>query len=340
LADGRLRVGVIGAGWVASARHIPSFQRVPGVDVAAVLDPHLERAQKAAATYKIALACDNSEQFFSSGLDIVAVCTPPQTHAALAIDAMEHGCHVLVEKPMAMSRAEAESMIEVAGRNQRLLSVSHNLLFSRSMMKIRRMMARGELGDIRQVYGFQLSSPKRRLPVWHAELPGGLFFDEAPHLLYLMRYFLGDAAFESVSVNQRASAIKSAYAKLQGDSVEGLLSMSFEAPVSEWLLTVVGSRRVVVFDVFRDILTSLRDDGSHGGLDVLRSTMLAGVDFTRGFLTSGLLHSRKSLFYGHERLIADFVEGVRRQETPSVSGQDGLEVVSMMEKLLRSGQEG
>jgi scyllo-inositol 2-dehydrogenase (NADP+) len=338
MVEGSLKVGVVGAGWVATARHIPCFQRIPGVEVVAVLDHSLSRARDAATRHKIARAFDDPEEFYATGLDIVAICTPPQTHAAVAIDALDRGSHVFIEKPMAMSEDEAQDMIRAADRNERLLCVSHNLLFSRSMQKIKKMAALGELGEVRQVVGFQLSSPTRRLPVWYSELPGGLFFDEAAHLLYLMRYFLGDSRLEVASVRRdsEGDAVASVLAKFQGEAAEGILSMSFEAPVSEWTLTVVGSRRVVIFDIFRDILTCLRPDGTHAGKDILRNTVLAGADFASGFVTSGVLHSTKRLFYGHERLIDRFVESVRAGGQAPISGTDGLYVVSTIERLLRS----
>lgn len=337
MASRSLKVGIIGAGWVASARHIPCFQRVAGVEVVAVLDHHADRARDAADSFKIAQPCSDPEQFFASDLDIVAICTPPQTHASLTIEALERKCHVFVEKPMAMSEAEARGMIDAAERNSRLLCVSHNLLFSRSMQKVRRMMARGELGEVRQVLGVQLSSPSRRLPAWYPDLPGGLFFDEAAHLVYLMRHFLGNVKLEHVSLCQGESfeqPVRSVYAKLEGTSADGVLSMCFDSPVSEWLLCVVGSRRVIVFDVFRDILTSLRADGAHTGQEILKNTLLTSTDFARGFLTSGFLHSTKKLFYGHERLIERFVESVRHGGDSPVAGTEGVQVVSIMEQLL------
>ena len=89
-----------------------------------------------------------------------------------------------------------------------------------------------------------------------------------------MRYFLGEARLESVSLNRGATAdgpIESLLAKFQGSSAEGVLCMSFEAPVSEWTLCIVGSRKVLIFDIFRDILTCLRSDGAHTGMDISKT---------------------------------------------------------------------
>ncbi len=136
MAESGLRVGIIGAGWVASTRHIPSFRSVPGVELVGILDRNPARARMVAESHKIALASDDRADFYRAEPDIVAICTPPQTHASVAIDALERGCHVFIEKPMAINEAEARDMIEAANRNNRLLCVSHNLLFSRSIQKV------------------------------------------------------------------------------------------------------------------------------------------------------------------------------------------------------------
>jgi scyllo-inositol 2-dehydrogenase (NADP+) len=337
MAASRLRVGVIGAGWVAATRHIPSFQSLGSVEVVGILDHNETRAREVAEAAKIPLVTSDPAQFYASGVDVVTIATPPTTHAEVAIEALNRGCHVFIEKPMAMNRDEAMQMTEAAERNSRLLCISHNLLYSRSIRKVKQMIASGQMGEIRQVMGFQLSSPQRRLPTWYAELPGGLFYDESPHLLYLMRYFLEQIQFENVSLNRGATGdgpVESVLAKLRGPKAEGVLSMSFEAPVSEWTLSIVGSKRVVVFDIFRDILTSLRPDGSHSGSDILKNTALSALDFGAGFVTSGYLHSTKKLMYGHEELIRQFVASVRTGRAAPVNGQDGLEVVSLMEQVL------
>ena len=339
----RLRVGVIGAGWVAQARHIPAFRRHPAVRVAAVYDAHLERAEATARRFGIPAHHNNMEAFLEERLDIVSICTPPWTHCALALQSSERGFHVLTEKPMAMSSEEAARMIETARLSGTSLCVSHNFLFSRSMLSAERLIRRGEVGAIQHVVGLQLSSPKRRLPAWYGDLPGGLFFDEAPHLVYLIRRFLGGLQVDFASVDGGGTGhqpVAHVRAGLSGTTAKGLLSMSFLSPVSEWLLLVVGSERVLVFDLFRDILAVLRPDGSHSPREVLSGSLRSALGLAKGFLTSGSLYASGRLLYGHDVLIGRFVDSVLEGGSPPVSGEDGREVVGAMQEILCSAGYG
>ena len=349
-ARGRqLRVGVIGAGWVATARHIPSFQRDGRVRVEALLDPDSTRAQVAARRYHIPHAYHDLSDFLAHGLDVVSICTPPWTHGPLAIEALRRGCHVLVEKPMAMSADEASSMIEAARESGASLCVAHNFLFSRSMRKALHLLESGQVGEVQHAIALQLSSPARRLPAWYPDLPGGLFFDESPHMVYLLRRFLGDLSVQQAwgqpAPSGVAQPLDRVEARLQAAHGAADLSMSFRAPVSEWLLTVVGTRQVLVLDIFRDILVVHRPDGAHGTTDVLKSSLRAFWQALAGFATSGALFSTGRLLYGHETLVRRFIDSIVDGAPLPVTAEDGRAVVQTMEAILEqaclpAGQAG
>jgi predicted dehydrogenase len=207
------------------------------------------------------------------------------------------------------------------------------------MLKAERLIEQGEVGTILHVVGLQLSSPRRRLPTWYPHLPGGLFFDEAPHLLYLIRRFLGRLRVDFACVDEAPSGqqpIASVQAKLTGGSVGAILTMSFLAPVSEWVLLVVGTRRVLMLDIFRDILTVLRPDGSHSAPEVLASSLRFWLGLAKEFLSSGSLYAGGHLLYGHDVIIRRFVDSVLKGDQPPVGSEDGREVVEVMEDILRT----
>jgi len=333
-----LTVGVIGAGWVATARHIPSFQRDHRTRVEALLDSDPERAQEVARRYHIPHAYGELSDFLAHGPDVVAICTPPWTHAPLAIEALRRGCHVLVEKPMAMSTEEASRMLEAARETGASLCVAHNFLFSRSMRRAQLLLERGELGEVQHAIALQLSSPQRRLPSWYLDLPGGLFFDESPHMIYLLRRFLGDLsvqqAWAQAAPTGIAQTLDRVEARLQGAKGSASLSMSFRSPVSEWLLAVVGTRQVLVLDIFRDILVVHKPDGAHGTRDVLKSSLGAFWQGLAGFASSGALFSARRLLYGHETLVRRFVDSIVEGTTLPVTPEEGVAVVRTMESIL------
>lgn len=333
-----LAVGVIGAGWVASARHIPSFLRDGRVRVEALLDPSRERAEEIARRHHIPHAYRGLPEFLTHGLDVVSICTPPWTHAPLAIEALRRGCHVLVEKPMAMSAEEALQMIEAAQESGASLCVAHNFLFSRSMNKALLLLGSGQVGEVQHAIALQLSSPQRRLPAWYPDLPGGLFFDEAPHMVYLLRRFLGDLSVRQAwgqeappGVGQRLDRVEARLGSARGSAD---LSMSFRSPVSEWLLTVIGTRLVLVLDIFRDILVVQKPDGAHGTGDVLKSSLRAFWQAAAGFATSGALFSTGRLLYGHETLVRRFLDSIIDGAPQPVTPEEGMAVVQTMESIL------
>ena len=190
-----IRAGIIGAGWVGTARHLPALQRATGVDLIAIYDRKIERADEHAPDG--VLATDDLDAFFDQRLDLVAICTSPWSHAEYTHLALSHGAHVFCEKPMTLELAEAEGMVAAAEAAGKILCVSHNFLWSDAMIKARRLL--DEAGDLRYVSGLQLSSEERRLPTWYQDLPGGLLFDEIPHMLYILDDILGsDLVVEDV----------------------------------------------------------------------------------------------------------------------------------------------
>jgi hypothetical protein len=110
--------------------------------------------------------------------------------------------------------------------------------------------------------------------------------------------------------------------------------MSFRSPVSEWLLAVVGTRRVLVLDIFRDILVVQRPDGAHGTGDVLKSSLRACWQGLAGFVTSGALFSTGRLFYGHETLVHRFIDSIIDGTPLPVPPEEGLAVVQTMQSIL------
>ncbi|HEX5139734.1 MAG TPA: Gfo/Idh/MocA family oxidoreductase [Dehalococcoidia bacterium] len=330
-----LKAGVIGTGWVATARHIPALKRLEDVAIAAVYDRDVGRARDVAQRFDIPVATTNIDELYAAATDFVSISTPPDSHAPLAIGALEAGRHVFVEKPMAMSTSEARLMARTAERTGLQLCVSHNLLYSRSVRRAVEELK--DAGAIQHIMAVQLSNPRRRLPVWYQGLPGGLFFDESPHVLYLLRRLLGDIGVVDVRARldkTQANSIEFLEARLTNGEVDATLTMSFNAPVSEWRVTIIATNKVITLDLFRDIVTVATNDGKHGPAEVLTGSLGAGLQSVAGFVSSGALYSMNRLLYGHERIIAAFVRSVRGAQ-PAVRPSEAVSVVRITEDILR-----
>jgi scyllo-inositol 2-dehydrogenase (NADP+) len=329
-----IRVGVMGAGWVARARYLPRFAAERGAELVAVFDRNPERAAQAAAAFRVPLGTDDRATFFDQQLDAVAVCTPPFSHAQLTLEALAHGCHVLAEKPMAMNGQEAAAMQAGAQDAGRLLCVAHNFLFSRAAQRAEA--ARQKAGAVQYVIGLQLSSDRRRLPDWYEQLPGGLLFDELPHLLYLLQHYLGHLQLAGVRVTRRSSLGHPTLTEIQllGERGPGQATVVSGAPVSEWHVTVIMQDGVVDLDLFRDIAIRLGSDGAHRAGDILKTSARAVLEHAGGFVASGLRMSARRLYWGHDVLIRRFLAAVAGGEPAPVAGADSLAVVALTDDIL------
>jgi predicted dehydrogenase len=341
----RLRVACVGTGWVTANRHIPWLRRDPRVTLAGVVDRRGERVETVARQLGIrsATASTAREIPWLDEVDAVTIGTPPHTHAALTRSFLEAGKHVLQEKPFAMSVEEGRQLESAARRADRVLGVVHNFQFMRSIRQLRRMMAAGALGEIRSIWGLQLSNPARRLPTWYEELPLGLFTDESPHLLYLVRCLA-----PSEPVREHASVLPSpgrvtprlVDLSMRAGDVRIRISMDFEAPVSEWHVAVLGTERLAVADVFRDVLVLVRNDGPHRARDILGTSWSALRTHVVGVARSGGLLVRRRLAYGNDEVIRRFAAACL-DGTPleGISAADGAWVTEHQSWVCAAGAE-
>ena len=337
------KVGVIGTGWVASTRHIPSFLRDPRIEILGATSSEMESVKRVAKKFDIPNAFESSEELLKQNLDIVAICTPPFTHHELVIKAAEAGCHILVEKPFAMNSKESEEMIAVARRNNVKLCVSHNFLFSRSMKKVKQLRDSNELGKITGAIALQLSNLKRRLPTWYPSLPGGLFFDESPHMLYSILEFLGDVSVEWASTTKfenNTQPISRVEALMSSKSTDATayLRFAFDAPRDEWVLMIMGTKRVMLVDFFRDTVLELGQGGEHSAFEVLSHSLNYMWQFTKETANSGARVLARNLYFGHSELIRRFIDSIENDTKVPISAESGKQVIELIERILIKGK--
>ncbi len=338
----RVRVAAVGLGWVTRNRHIPWLQRCPAVDLVGVVDPTPAKVRDAMTHFHLrrgAAATGPADIEWLNEVDAVTIGTPPQTHHALATAYLMAGKHVLVEKPMALSPREATDLIRTAERVQKILAVVHNFQFASATKRLMALLRAGKLGELRGLAGIQLSNPCRRLPAWYEELPLGLFFDESPHLFYLVRSVLGEepALLRAHVLPSRTGSRTPGLVDmlLTSGKIPVQITMNFDAPVSEWHLVVLGSQRLAVVDIFRDVLVVARNDGHHLGPQILRTSADVLMSHLAGVVRSGSRLLAGHLSYGNDTVIARFAEACRTGLPPQgISAQDGLRVVEMQHQVL------
>jgi len=338
-----LKVGVIGPGWVAINRHIPSFIRDPRIKIIGVASASMKSAEAVARRFAIPQFYDNAEELLKQALDIVDICTPPFVHHEMVIKAAEAGCHIFVEKPFAMNSTEAEEMIDVVRRNNIKICVSHNFLFSHSMNRARMLRDSNRLGRVTGAIAFQMSNLKRRLPEWYPLLPGGLFFDESPHMLYSILEFLGDVSVmwadtEKWEGNLQPLSRVEALMESKSNDATSYLRFTFNAPRDEWILVIMGTKRVVLLDFFRDIIVELDEGGQHTPFEVLADTLSFIGQTAKKTIQSGFRLLGNRLYFGHDELIRCFIDAVENNAESPVTAEQGKKVIELMEQILDKGQ--
>jgi scyllo-inositol 2-dehydrogenase (NADP+) len=344
----RLRVACFGAGNVTQTRHIPAMRAQGGFDIVAIVDRRPERAADAAGKLGLprhAAAEGVDELPFKDEIDAITCGTSPFAHHRVVKSALEAGKHAITEKPFTMTIAEGEELAELAGERDLALCIVHNFQFARSVKQLRRWADRGLLGEVHGVWGFQLSNPSRALPQWYDELPLGLFYDESPHLIYLVRALAGDLELLSATVHPSNRGLLNTPSQIDAQFRSGrvpvTLTMNFEAPVSEWQVAVIGERSLAVVDLFRDIAIRLPNDGGHRSLEVLRTTVAAGSQHFLGYLRSGPKHiAGRRLLYGNEEVFGRFHAAATDGVPAQGIGPDDALAVLRIQHLIAEAAEG
>lgn len=143
-----VRVGVVGAGSIAGL-HLAAYAKNPDVTVAAICDLNVDRAGERAAQFGApAVFSDYRELVTSPDVDVVSVCTRNDTHAEVAIAALEAGKSVLIEKPMAMNVAQAEAIVEAEANNVGFAQVGYVRRFSSNAVTLKSFIDAGDLGAL------------------------------------------------------------------------------------------------------------------------------------------------------------------------------------------------
>lgn len=188
-----VKVGVIGTGLIADFAHLPGY-RAAGAEIVAVADVVESRAKAAQKKYEVGQAfTDYHDLLAIKEIQAVSVAVPNYLHAPIVLDALAAGKHVLVEKPMALNLEQARMMEAAAKKAGRVLMVGFNSRFRQDVVKLRRLIAAGDLGDI---YYASVGYLRRRgYPSgWFtvkAESGGGPVVDIAIHVMDFTRYLVG-----------------------------------------------------------------------------------------------------------------------------------------------------
>jgi predicted dehydrogenase len=336
-----MRVGIVGCGHISN-QHLRQLNSMKDIELVGVCDLNMERAKFIAKQFKIANAYQHLSTFLRDCTpQVVHILTPPQLHKELALEAMNAGCHVLIEKPMAMDAEEAQVMVSASQSHGVCLGVCHNFLFVPAFVKARNLIESGKIGRILSAELFWKvtsfgAGDRSRIPQWIKDLPGGIFQEIAPHPIYLLRAILSELEVITAvakKINQysphEADELKVLF---NSESGPGVMSISVETQPVQKFIRVYGTKMTLHIDLATSTLLILR---SYGSGDPARA--LLNVDHSLQLITktamNAFLHTIGSLPRGHESLIVYFYKNLSKGDYPEINGREGLKTVRTLDMM-------
>ena len=323
----RLKVALIGCGNVSS-RHLEAYERINGVSVDCVADIDVSRAKATAERYGIPRAVSTVEEALEgSVIDFVDVCTPAFAHRDVVITAAQAGKHVVCEKPLALTGSDALEMTEACRQAGVKLMVAFRHRFTRWASIVRERMLRGDLGRPiiwREVLAS--SGPKMRY-MFDRDKAGGFFMDFYVHHIDMGHYLFGEsrsvlAVGGSLKANLPSPDTGTAVLTFeQGDQL--VITATLGLPGWDWVWRA-GS--------YSDFV---------GPLGLLKDGLFTGG--SRDFITFVKSKDSEERIEFPPQLAADsfyeelshFVDCIRRDQTPLITGEDGIRATRTVEAIYR-----
>lgn len=334
-----LKAVIVGSGLIANLKHIPAFKKHHRkIQLSAVCDVNLEAARKVAAAHGIPHAYDSvGDMIGKEKPDIVDICTPPKTHASIAIDAMNRGCHVLIEKPMAMSIDECDDIIAASKANRVKVCVVHSDLFYYPFIKARKLVREGAIGTFRGMRIF-LSTPTDYITSkedhWAHKLPGGVIGETGPHLVYMTLAFINP--IQDVHVMAKKLFDKYPWSRFEDYRIDlagdaGISSSTISYGSDQWLarVDIIGDKAILLVDLEAMSLVVYRRDRLKP-VTIGMSVVNECKDLLSSLTMAGSRYLGKSLRSTHDFIIDGFTESILNDTPPPVTPEEGRESVRVL----------
>ena len=318
-----IRVGIAGLGYWGP-NLVRCFSEIAGCKLTAICDQNLQSLQRIKDRHPEVQAFDDYQRMIHSGLvDAVVIATPTMTHFQLAMQALEQGIHVLVEKPLAETTLQCKEMMATAKQNGCTLFVGHVFLHSSPVLKLKELIESDELGVINYV-------SSRRLNLGPIRKDVSALYDLATHDISMMLYLL-NCKPERVScsgidlIKPNIHDVCNLSMHFPGNRM-GMIHVSWLDPRKERVLTVVGDRKMAVYDDLDQEKIKIYDKG-------IVSPPISGdfaefqISYRYGGSYCPFIHEKEPL----KAECTDFIRCIEAGELPRTGGQNGLDVVQVLE---------
>jgi nucleoside-diphosphate-sugar epimerase/predicted dehydrogenase len=345
-----MKIAIVGAGNNADY-HLRFSGLYPRAQIVGIADTNLARAQEMARAHGIARAFGSTAELLRDVRpDVVHVVTPPMTHFGVVSEVIQAGCHVLVEKPLALNADEAKRLYELAERHGVQLCPVHNHLFDPCMRRADDVIKSGGLGKVINVesyYGLNTNIPAFRdypqpnvLP-WLYRLPGGVYQDFLPHAIYPVLEYTG--APRSITVKHRSTGVlpqdlpDEIRILVEGEQAFGMVTVSFAAKPHLHFIRVYGTNGMVEVDI-NTMTTTI-----HGVSSLPKAAQKATYNLdeswqkTRSTFSNVFRFVRGTLkpYHGMMTLIHRYYDAIAAGRPAPIAKQRALAVVETMDEIFK-----
>jgi len=352
-----LRVGICGSG--ITRRHIEGYQKLTGVKVVAIAGPDVERCQAVADEYGIPQVFADYHAMLDLGLDAVSIAVPNKYHAPMTIDALAAGCHVLLEKPLAIDVADGERILAAARASDRVVMLAFNRRYLGHAIALKRSIAAGTLGRIYYAKaGWTRRSGIPGVGGWFSSKAisgGGPLIDLGVHMLDLALYMMdyprplavSGATYAELGPRGKGYLDYGDYGRFPGDPSRIVYDVE---DLATGMVRLAGGATLMIEAAWAGY-QPLRDDiylqlyGREGGAriampDYQEANSLRLMTEMAGGLVELTPVPPRVGPGGYDHEVALFVDSVRTGAPPPATVEQGLAVLRIIDALYRSAELG
>lgn len=318
-----IHVGIIGYGYWGP-NLVRNFFSQKDCVIKAVADSRANRLQLLSQTFPTIKPVQDAEEIINDPeIDAVVIATPVFTHFKLAQRALQNGKHVLLEKPMASSVQECETLISLAAQKNLLVMVDHTFLYTGAVEKIKEIIDADTLGNIKY-----LDSTRINLGLFQPDI--NVLWDLAPHDLSILRYVYDEKPFSvnATGISHTHNGIEN-IAFMTVNYQSGFIAhfnCSWSSPVKVRMMLIGGDKKMIIYnDVEPTEKIKIYDTAYQHKTDEEKKQIL--VDYRVGDIYVPKVSNKEAL----SSVAADFITGILTNKTPRSSAAIGLDIVKLLE---------
>lgn len=316
-----VKIGLIGYGYWG-VNLLRNLIEVSSCSVEVVCDKRQERSEAVNENYpEIDVTLQDDDVFANSSIDAIVIATPINSHYSLTKKALLSGKHVLVEKPLSTSLAEAEELVQIANSQGLILAVDHTFLYSEPVQKIKQLVEEDELGELQYI-------DSTRVNLGKFQTNASVVWDLASHDISIINYLTNTKPTSVIcsGVAHTELGIQNiAFLNLIYDNdFIAHVNCSWISPVKIRKVLIGGSKKMCLYDDLESDKVKVFDSGYYVETD--NESSEKSIKYKTGEVFLPSYSDNEAL----NNLVVDFVGAIQENRKPLVSAEEAIEVVKIL----------